>query len=43
MAHKPTTTRGYVQQGEEPARLVAEDAWQAMNEIMVATSVTLSG
>ena len=34
LGYRPTATRGYLQQGDEPIRLVAEEVWRAMNEII---------
>jgi hypothetical protein len=35
LGYRPSPTPGYIQHaGEEPDRLVAEETWRAMNEIM---------
>jgi hypothetical protein len=32
--YRPRAIRGYAQQAGEPARLVSEEVWRAMNEIV---------
>lgn len=32
--YQPGAMRGYAQQGRQPARLIAEEVWQAMTEII---------